>query len=257
MMTKAIQTEIALLPRLDGLVRLEVSLARPVPRTALDELSSVARSFFRLADLGAYVIETALPESALFQAVGEHRTSHEIAWDCQVAATDSRIAQVFRNILVAFTQLHHPVSRLLMRTPAAIPIIALPPLGNKTMAQTYPARVRQLRFRIDHRLPRSAHAGRRYEIEFTQQLTDGSLQRIVERLALWASVSLGAYATDETDLWSGECAIFDALPDIMDNYTVEMAIERFGAPEVAWNSLLNLCGRVNADIASIDAVRIE
>ena len=258
-MISAIQTSIALPTVLDCPLRWEVNFAAPVSDEVLDQLSALTRNFFRLAGLGAYVVETAAPENASFSAINEQRLSNGITWDCQAAATDWRIAQVFRNILVMFSQLHHPVQYLSIHAPTALPTapLALPMLGTESMEQTYPPRSQRLNFKINYKPPRSARTGRRVEIEFAQHLTDSNARRIIEWLELWASISLGAYARDENDAWSGECAIFDALPDIMDDYTIEMPIEKFGAPEVAWNSLFNLSGRISVDIAVIGSIFIE
>jgi hypothetical protein len=67
---------------------------------------------------------------------------------------------------------------------------------------------------------------------------------------------MGAYAESEESAESGECVIFDASPDIMDDFSVEMPIETFGAVEASWNSLCNLCERMSSTIARVSTLSI-
>lgn len=258
-MNGVIKTEIAVPHHLDGAVRLDVRLSSPFPDTALDELISLTRSFFRLVGLGAYVVETLAPECSMVEVLSETRSGDDMTWDIQAVAIDARVVQVFRNILVAFSKLCHPVVFLSIRVlgSAIVQAVELPPLGSKLMDRTYPPTSGHLKFAVAKRPAYSARSGRRVEIEFAEPLGDERLRRIIDRLELWSTVSLGAYASNEIELWNGECAIFDAQPDIMDDYTVAMPIEKFGAPDIAWNSLLNLCGRCRQDICDIVSVTID
>jgi len=258
-MTPRFDVEIALANVLSEPVHIDVTLAGAPPTGIFDELSRVARDFFQLADAGAYVAASAAPTDAVFQVVEERREPPRMEWICRTTAIDPRIAQVFRNILVMFHQLHHPVAHATMalqRLPRP-PLRTLPPLGTLAVQQVYPSVSSRLPFSVAQRLPRASRSGRRVEVECTAPIPDTALRHVVDMFELWSDVSLAAYASSEDDVWSGECAIFDALPDIMDDYTVEMPIERFGAPEVAWYSLLNLCGRIDRDVTRIAKVTIE
>jgi len=191
--------------------------------------------------------------------VNEHRLATGFVWECEAKAVDPRFAQVFRNDMVMFNQLHHLVQRLEMQAIIAPPPTgaSLPELGSRSLTDTYPPRSKQLSFRINHEQPEDFRGGRRVEIVFAQPLSDNALEKTLDWLELWADVSLGIYAENEEDVETGECAIFDAVPDITDDYTIEMPIEMFGAVEEAWHSLFNLCERISTDIASISTVAVE
>ena len=258
-MTDNIRSEIALPERLDGVVLLQVRLSAAPPDGVFDELSSQVQGRLRLADMGAYVVQAVGPESSAAEALRERRIYDGMAWEFRAVAIDARVAQVIHNMLVAFSKLIHPVEWFSMQAGDMDDksAVALPSLGSRSLDQTYPPLSRRLRFEV-RRAPRETRrGGRRVELAFAETLDDDSLARVIERLELWSSISLGAYAETEGDLWSGEAVIFDALPDIMDDYAVEMPIDKFGAPEIAWNSLLNLCGRCDRDIARITSVTIE
>jgi hypothetical protein len=256
-MNPEFDVQVALPDVLTESVHIEVTLADGAPPPIFDELSRVARNFFHLADAGAYVIETAAPEDGRFQILDERREAQHMAWDCRASATDARLAQTFRNVLVMFHQLHYPVARMTMTAPRAPQMHSLPALGSRPLRDTYPGVSTKLRFQVAHRHPQTNRVGRRVQIECTEQIADAALHHVLHLLELWSDVSMTAYARTEDEVWSGECAIFDALPDIMDEYTVELLLETFGAPEVAWHSLLNLCGRIDRDIVRISKVTIQ
>jgi hypothetical protein len=257
-MTSTILSEVSLPPVVTGVMRTEVTLGDSATPEALGELSEMARAFFRLADLGAYVAENARPEQASCRVLREARSGHRMAWECEAAEIDRRFAQVFRNVLVMFNQLHHPVWQVAMRAGASSSAaVELPPLGSRPMDATYPPVSVTVPFPVHRREPGSGRGGRRVALEFCEPVSEETLKSTVDLLELWGTVSLGAYARTESDVWSGECAIFDALPDIDDDNTIVMTIERFGAPEVAWFSLLNLIARLHTRVARVARVSIE
>lgn len=258
-MSIQIRNNIALPRELNCPVRVTVMLKAPVPDDTLQELDELVQGIFRMADLGAYVCEQSLPADARFKLIDRQRQATGFVWECDARAVDRRFSQVFRNSMVMFNQLHHQVESLEMRamTTPAPEGGPLPELGERSMAETYPPQSTHLQFRIDHELPDDSRNGARVEIGFVQPLGDEALEQILEWLELWATVSLGAYAETEEDAKTGECAIFDASPDITDDYTIEMPIEKFGAVEEAWNSLLNLCERISKEVARIATVIIE
>ena len=258
-MISTILADVALPPVLAGAFRAEVRLADGPSVEAIAELSALVKAFFRLADLGAYVPAAAAPGRASCRVADEVRMPHGIAWRGHAQAVDWRFAQVFRNILVMFNQLHHPVWQFSLRADdsAHATPLELAPLGTRPMPATYPPLSLALPFVVERRDRGAASSSRRVAIEFAETLTQPNLSRTVDILELWSDVSLGGYASDEQDAWTGECAIFDAIPDIDDDMTVAMPIERFGAPDVAWFSMLNLCGRISGDVAPVVRVTIE
>jgi hypothetical protein len=258
-MTIQIQTYTAVPSELNCRLRVTVLLKPPVSVDALDELSAVVRKLFRLADVGTYVSEGSRPGDAFFRVVNEQRLATGIVWECDAKAVDHRFAQVLRNNMVMFNQLHHLVERIEMQAIITPPSTGapLPDLGSRSLADTYPPRSKQLSFRINYEQPEDFRGGRRVEIVFAHPLSDKALEKTLDWLELWADVSLGVYAENEEDVETGECAIFDAVPDIADDYTIEMPIEMFGAVEEAWHSLFNLCERISTDIAPISTVAVE
>jgi hypothetical protein len=113
-----------------------------------------------------------------------------------------------------------------------------------------------LRIPITKNAPFRDKSGRRATIEFVDPLSDDHLTRTIECLELWGTASFGAYGRSEEEVWHLDSAIFDVTADVMDDWTVEVSIERFGAPEVAWLSLMNLSGRFT-DIARVAKIVIE
>lgn len=258
-MIMLIQTHIALPPVLVGPLRVTVLLETPIQQKALDELSRLTKQLFRLADLGAYVPEGIHPKDASFEVTEERRLFNGIVWDCRVNGIDHRIAQLLRNDLVMFTQLHHRVQRLEFEshTPPPLPAGPLPALGSRSLFDTYPPHFDNLSFSIRYEPLEYSGGGRRVEIVFSDLLGDQAVEQILDWLDLWADVSRGAYAENESDAETGDCAIFDAEADIVDDHAIEMLIEMFGAPEEAWNSLLNLCERISSDIARVSTIIIQ
>jgi len=258
-MNGPVQTEIALSPQVDGPVRLAVGLQPPVPESALNRLAAAIEDFLRLASLGAYVVEALSPVASTVQVLTRNVGHVGVTCDVHAVGIDARIAQVLRNSLVAFGRLNHPVAVVSLRgvDSVSVPTVELVPLGMAPLDRTYPPPSRHLGFDVTHARALGLRSPRRVEVAFRRALNDANLKGIIERFELWARVSFAAYASNEADLQTGECAIFDALPDIMDDSTVEMPIDKFGAPELAWSSLLNLCGRCSRDICEIVSVRIE
>jgi hypothetical protein len=257
-MSGVIQQEIALADVVSGLVRVEAELVAPAQERVLDELASVLRSVFAVADRGAYVARTAPPNEAAFQVMKEDVGDFAIAWDGQARATDWRLAQIVRNVLVMFTQVHHPIARFSMISgdSGAVRRI-LPPLGARPVDEAYPGVSALLAVPVEKSQPQTFRGGRRVAIEFVDRLGDAALKETIRLLELWGTASFGAYASDEREAWTGDAAIVDLTADIMDDWTVEAVIERFGAPEVAWNSLMNLTARVHTDIAPVAKLVIE
>jgi hypothetical protein len=254
-----ILTHIALPPVLVGPLRVTVLLNAPPPGQALNELSHLATQLFQLARLGAYVPEGIHPKDASFEVTEERRLLNGIVWDCRVNGIDHRIAQLLRNDLVMYNQVYHPVQRMEIEilTKPPLPAGHLPALGSKSLSDTYPPQFGNLSFNIKHEPLEYSGGGRRVEIVFSDFLSDQAVKQILDWLDLWADVSRGAYAENESDAETGECAIFDAEADIVDDHAIEMLIEMFGAPEQAWNSLLNLCERISSNIARVSMVIIQ
>jgi hypothetical protein len=257
-MNPVMQQEIALADVVSGPVRVEVALAGVSEERALDDLASVLRSIFTMADCGAYVTHAASPKDAAFEVVDEQVGDFAITWECRARAVDWRFAQIVRNELVMFSQCEHPISRFSIVSPEASALRrVLPPLGGEPLDAWYPGVSAAVRIPIVKSTPHTFRGGRRVAIEFVDPLTDPALKATIDLLETWAAASFGAYGSTETELWNGESAISDVTPDVMDDWTVEAAIERFGAPEIAWASLINLAARFDTDIARVAKVVIE
>jgi hypothetical protein len=258
-MSGVLDHHLALADVVSGPVRVEAALlGAPEEEDTVAELAGVLRSIFAMADRGAYVTRAAAPQDASFAVVDDRISEFGVTWECQATATDWRISQIVRNALVTFTQIHQPVSHFSMVSPGPSAIRrTLPPLGRRPVEESYPGLSNALQIPVLKSAPQTFRGGRRVAIEFVDRLSDPALKRTIELLEVWAAASFGAYASNEEDAWSVESAIFDVTPDVMDDWTVEVAIERFGAPEVAWFSLINLSGRFDTDIAPIASVVIE
>ena len=256
-MNGLLQQDIALPDVVNGPVRVEVTLLGASEEGAVDELAGVLRSVFGMADRGAYVTHAAAPQDAAFAVVNEQVGDFSITWECQARAIDWRIAQIVRNGLAMFTQVVHPVSHFSIVSGESAVRRTLPPLGGRSIAESYPGVSAALRIPVVKSTPHTSRGGRRVAIEFVDPLTDPALTRTIELLEMWGAASFGAYGSSEEEVWSGDAAIFDLTADVMDDWTVEAVIERFGAPEVAWFSLMNLCGRVHTDIAQVAKLIIE
>jgi hypothetical protein len=181
-----------------------------------------------------------------------------VAWTCSTRAIDHRVAQVLRNTLVMFDQVVHPVESLQMVSDPSpgSPARSVRVLGIDPMDEVYPPVSAILGFRARIHPNPGHNAQRIVTISFARPLPDPELQTILEWLDDWGEAVRGAYADDEDVLETGDCAIFDVAPDIEDDVTIEMPILRVGAPDVAWNSLLNLCGRIGTDVATVTQVEI-
>lgn len=258
-MIMGIQTYIALPAQLIGPLRVTVLLGEPADTEALEKLFRLTTQLFHLADLGAYVPAGIHPKDAAFKVVEVRGLPNGFVWECRVSGIDHRMAQVLRNDLVMFSQLHHPVERLALEILATPPQPGepLPELGSKVLSDTYPPQCNSLSFGVRYEPPDLSGGSRRVEIVFADFLSDQTVEQILDRLDLWADVSMGAYAENEMDAETGECAIFDVAGDLVDDYAIEMLIEIFGAPEEAWDSLLNLCERISTDIARVSKVIIQ
>ena len=258
-MTDNIYQAITLPPVLTGRVRIEVVLGAPASHDAFDRLSELVRQVLELADLGAYVVPTAHPCDASCRILEERRTPESIVWECESRVVDWRIAQILRNALIMFTQVHFPIAGLSVSAHAATPAISgtLPPLDARPIQETYPPVFLGLQIPVHTTVPETCRGGRRAEITFINPPADEEVRRVIRYLDLWGAASFAAYASSEGEAWSGDATIFDVTADVADDSTVEVAIERFGAPEIAWSSLLNLCGRIDAEIGRISRVAIQ
>jgi hypothetical protein len=257
-MNAVLHQDIALADVVSGAVRVEVTLAGASEEGAVGELASTLRSVFAVADRGAYVTPMAAPQDAAFTVLKEQVGDGAITWECQAQATDWRIARIVRNVLAMFTQVVHPVSHFSIVSSASSAVRrVLPPLRSTPIAELYPGVSAALRIPVVKSTPHTFRGGRRVALEFVDPVTDSALERTIELLELWAAASFGAYAHSEEEVWSGDAAIVDLTADVMDDWTVEAVIERFGAPEVAWASLMNLSGRVDTHIAPVKKLVIE
>jgi len=257
-MNGVIHQDIALADVVSGAVRIEAALVGSSEEGTVDELSKLLRSVLRMADQGAYVTRAAAPRDAAFSIVNEQVGDFAIAWECEARATDWRVAQIVRNVLVMFTQVHHPVSLFsIVSAERSACRRTLPPLGGGPVDASYPGLSAAVRIPVVKSAPRKFKDGRRAVIEFVEPLSDQGLGRTIELVETWGNASFGAYGSSEGEIWNGESAILDVTADVLDDWSVEVAIERFGAPEAAWASLINLAGRFDADIGRVAKVVIE
>ncbi len=242
--------DLALADAITGPLELELSLQPPVDVAAVAELRAFIEDFVTIADAGAFVTERNPPTTAGFSVVAESNEPAGFRLSCNVANLDGRFIRVLRNLTVMFTHVTHPVRTLRARSPGARPS-TLPELGTLSLEAAYPPMSGQLGIAVnldadgDHRGPRYA------ELSFASGVPDPQADAILRLFEAWGNVALGGYAETEAELQSGDCAIFDAQPDLRDDATIEVSIGSFGAPRCAWNSFSNLCGTVHQTMASM------
>lgn len=250
-------THFALAPAVDGEVEIEVFLVPPVDPAIVNELEVLLGHFFNACARGAFVLEDLDPTKAVFLVNARRVLGSGLSFICHVAGIDPRcFTGVLRNDLVMFTELNHPVRSLNVRMKGARGSVP-PSLGTSSIDNVYPPVSKHLSFRYEIAPSDDPKSSRYVEISLAQPLSDDASSTIVEWIEDWAEMAMGGFALSEKDLESGECAIFDAIPDLRDEATIEVPISMFGAPDVAWNTLLNLCGRIDLEIASVKFVSIR
>lgn len=248
--------ELGLGDDVDGELELTVHLVPPVESEIMVELEALLGRFVRAGDRGAFVRAELPPTAARFTVRSRSLKGSGITYICDVAGTDPRFARVLRNALVMFSEVSHPVQSLCVRAKGARG--SLPHgIGGPAVDEYYPSVSQRLTF--PHEVtPADALRGSRYAvISFARALDDACADKVVAWLEDWSEMAMGGYAASEQSLESGDCAIFDAIPDLRDEATVEMPVSMFGAPDIAWSSLLNLCGRIDAELASVASVTIR
>lgn len=253
---KAPPTDVGLSPVVTGPVELVVSLAPPIDPAMLEELRAYLADFLFVADRGAFVIADRPPEAASLAVTAEHSTAAGFVLVCEAANLDRRFVQVLRNMCVMFSAVHHPVAYVRARM-AGVPLGPLPPIDPTAVTERYPPRSKHLRFGHELTIGGDYRGPRYAEISFASALDEPFADEIVAWLRTWANVALGGFSSSEAELESGDCAIFDAVPDLRDPATIEVPVAMFGAPACAWNTFLNLCGRIDAELARVVAVEIE
>ena len=113
--------------------------------------------------------------------------------------------------------------------------------------------------RSSKRVSRSEGPAHRRYFSFAKPVSNENLETMTQWLEDWeASPFVAVTPTTRMQLRNGGlCHLRRDTGPIEDDYTVQMPILRVGAPDIAWNSLLNLCGRIHSDLASIARVEIR
>ena len=256
------RTLVALRPDYDGPVRVQVSLGAWEHSSDGDSLTDLVQDLFLLADRGAFVRGNAHPEDAAVRVqTVDYSPPSRYAWEVEARNLDHRFSQVLRNQMVMFSAVYCPVDEVSIEMLAVghpRPASELPPIDSMAAAggDNYPPLSNRLHFDIEFEQVSDYRRARRAEVEFVDPISDHLLATGREWFDLWLSALDCAYASSEEALRSGRCAIFDGTTDILDEATLETRVEMWGAPEYAWNSYLNLVGRVDRDLARVAAVRV-
>ncbi len=249
-------------PGYDGPIRITVTLGPWRHDIDGANLIELVDGLLLLADRGAFVRPDLHPVDALARVRGtRHAEPTQYIWEVDVRGVDHRFAQIFRNQMAMFEAVFCPVAHAsLEMTAAPHPRLPrpLPPIDGLAVEEgkVYPERSRKLGFGVAVGAVADYSTERRAEVELTGMFDDDTLARFREWFDHWAKTLDCAYASSEQAVATGRCAIWDFGTDILDDVSFETTLGYWGAPECAWDSYVNLVGRVDAEMAKVAEVRI-
>jgi len=249
-------------PGYDGPLRITISLGTWRHDVDGHQLEELIDGLLVLADRGAFVRPELHPADAVVRVgATRHVPPVQYIWEFEARGLDHRFAQVFRNQMVMYEKVFCPVTHasLEMLRPAQPRLPRpLPPIDGLAVEQgkVYPERSRKLAFGVRNGEVADYATDRRAEVELAGRFDDAALEKFREWFDLWAKMLDCAYASSEVAAETGRCAIWDFGTDILDDVSFETRLGYWGAPECAWDSYVNLVGRVDAEIAKVAEVRI-
>ncbi len=247
--------DLALPAVIDGPIELSFALAAPVDVEIVPDFRALIGDVLTIASHGAFVAQNYHPTASTLRLIHEQPHPTGFTLQCEVTKLDHRFARVIRNLCVMYSQVTHEVHRFGARVRGLQPI-GLIPLNPDNVAAAYPPRSDKLAFPIQIGDDGEYRGPRYVELMFAGRLDDDLADEFIALFVAWGNASLGGFSSSEIELSRGDCAIFEAAPDLRDEATLEIPISMFGAPACAWNPLLNVCGTLNRTRAGLRGVEI-
>lgn len=239
-----------------GAFRVAVDLAAGATDVDIAELSALMDSLFRCAGRGAFVAVERHPADSVLAVTAYRCRGPALTWEFSTTPMDLGFVWVLHNSLVAFYHVQHPVARFTVEClESQSSRFSLE--KRASLAFPYPRRSRALSLRIDDRTGEIYNLARRVELVFARPVVDTQFAEVSQWIEDWAAVAFGGYPRTEEDLETGAGAIFDVSTDYHDAMAIDVTIESYGGDPGAFESLINLIGKVDRAFARVDQLIFE